>query len=106
MKHFRPLLLAATFLTLFASCMSENLQKENRQTVVEKKGILTKSISETDTLSLKVFIQSDPSMIMSSHLIFADDSCFLCITREEALALGVTEDIYDKFENIAKQHNK
>lgn len=91
------------------SCAVENLS----ETLQDKKSTknmsmlpMTKSASETDTTALKIFLQTDLSMILLNHVVIAPDSCYIVISKEEASSLGIPNDIYDNILTEIKSLNK
>lgn len=77
--------------------------KEQMQ-MVEK--VLSRTVvNQTDSLTMMSRQQSDVDNLMMGRVVFKDSIYTLAIKREDAIFLGVSEEIYDKYQKYVEELN-
>lgn len=96
--------LALLFAVIFASqsCISDNTYSDISQDKGEKartlEDLITRSNGEQpDSLTMMNIIQADVDNLMINRVTFRDGEYILTIKREDALFLGVSEEVYDDY---------
>ena len=89
-------------LLLFSSCVEEQVapQQENNETKRHLRSLLkTKSspLSPADSLKILSVIQSDLDNLMLGRVIMKNGKYILSVKKEDALFLGVSEVVYNKY---------
>ena len=96
------LLLTATTLLLFSSCVEEKISSQQDVDGLPhslNSLLKTKSapISETDSLKILSKLQSSIDNLMLGRVLMKDSVYILAIKKEDALFLGVSEDVYNQY---------
>lgn len=76
---------------------SQHTEEQDRPRTL--RSLMTKSSSapQEDSLTIMSKLQSDVDNLMMGRVIKKDSLFVLAIKREDALFLGVSEDVYDKY---------
>ncbi|MBO7279045.1 MAG: hypothetical protein J6U70_05540 [Bacteroidales bacterium] len=98
MKRFFYLVL----LILSYSCVDHSMDPQyldEQEKTGGLRSLITKSPStpQEDSLTIMSKLQSDVDNLMMGRVIKKDSLFVLAIKREDALFLGVSEDVYDKY---------
>lgn len=98
MKRFFYLVL----LILCYSCVDHSMDPQyldEQEKTGGLRSLITKSPStpQEDSLTIMSKLQSDVDNLMMGRVIKKDSLFVLAIKREDALFLGVSEDVYDKY---------
>lgn len=98
MKRFFYLVL----LILSYSCVDHSMDPQyldEQKKTGGLRSLITKSPStpQEDSLTIMSKLQSDVDNLMMGRVIKKDSLFVLAIKREDALFLGVSEDVYDKY---------
>ena len=104
------------FLTLFLVCACSSVKEvsEDEQHLIEQKGkparIQTKAFLDhpaKDSLERVRRVQSDPAVILSKQVVADENGVFsLQISREDALAIGIPEEVYIQFVEYVDKLNE
>ena len=112
MKKIVPKLSAVFVAILFSeACIQDNVDSsaidvpKKRPKRVED--IITRSnIEQPDSLTMLNLMQSDIDNLMINRVTFRDGAYVLTIKREDALFLGVSEEVYDSYVEYVDKLNR
>ncbi len=100
-----------TAILFSGACIQDNVdssaidEPEKRPKRLED--IITRSnIEQPDSLTMLNIMQSDVDNLMINRVTFRDGSYVLTIKREDALFLGVSEEVYDNYVDYVDKLNK
>lgn len=104
-------LLVVVFSSLLISCVENSL--DGKIVIKEPSNVLTlESLTtrgsipiEEDSLTIISKQQSDVDHLMMSRIIQKDGQYVLAIKKEDALFLGISEDVYDKYVGVVNEYN-
>ena len=92
------------------SCMrvfSETIENTQERAFLRKHSIVeTKGTIEIDSLDLIIARQNDPDLRMLNQVIFVDDHYCIALSAEEAMLVGISPSIYNKYQKYVDQLNK
>lgn len=96
---------------LLASCVENTVESQLVEGADDSRALrslLTKSVGshQEDSLTMLSKLQSDVDYLMMGRVIQKDSLFVLAIKKEDALFLGVTEDVYDKYLDYVVRHNE
>lgn len=108
MRFYLPIL---AILFLLSACVENAVDSEhadNNGGQRTLRSILTKSSSfhQEDSLTIMSNLQTDVDNLMMGRVIQQDSIFILAIKREDALFLGVSADIYDKYIDYVDRLNE
>ena len=90
-----------TMLFLFCACVSNPLDSKQEDQIKKSSPLraLTKSMppSQEDSLTMMSKIQRDVDYLMMNRIVLRDSVYVLTIRRQDAIFLGVSEEIYDRY---------
>lgn len=106
-QHLSVLIL----LLLCSSCIENTIdsQQINEQHSPKTlRSILTKTTDTNteDSLTIMSRLQSDVDNLMMGRVILKDSIFILALKREDALFLGISEDVYDKYLDYVDRLNE
>lgn len=107
MKHY----LFVLTLIVCCSCVEnpiDSQQLEEQNIPRSLRSLMTKSSStpQEDSLTIMSKLQSDVDNLMMGRVIKKDSLFVLAIKKEDALFLGVSQDIYDKYLDYVDRLNE
>lgn len=108
MRYYFPIL---AILFLLSACVENTIDSEQAEKHGDQRklrSILTKSFSfhQEDSLTIMSKLQSDVDNLMMGRVIQQDSIFILAIKREDALFLGVSAEIYDKYMDYVDRLNE
>ncbi len=104
-------LLVVVFAAIFVSCVENTL--DDKIVTKEPSNVLTlESLTtrgtipiEEDSLTVISKQQSDVDHLMMSRIVQKNGQYVLAIKKEDALFLGISEDVYDKYVGVVSEYN-
>lgn len=99
MKH---IILIVTILCLFCSCVDNSVDSqyvEQHDKPRTLRSLVTKSghLCQEDSLMVLSKLQSDVDNLMMGRVIQKDGIFVLAIKKDDAMFLGVSEEVYDRY---------
>ena len=103
------------FMTVLLACIScvdnplDSKQENHSKKDTSLGSILTKSgtiYPQEDSLTMMNKIQKDVDYLMMNRVILKDSVFILGIKRQDALFLGVSEDVYDRYVEYVARLNE
>ena len=76
---------------------SQHTEEQDKPRTLRSLMTRSSSVPQEDSLTMKSKLQSDVDNLMMGRVIKKDSVFILAIKREDALFLGVSEDVYDKY---------
>ena len=105
-KNFLLLLIASL---LLASCAVEELELESKEPVSGSRVVRTKSaqvvLTRRDSLRLLYEYQTRSDIFVLNHLTGSKGNFSLDLSRNDAITLGVSPEVYDFYSNFVEQLN-
>lgn len=105
-KNFLLLLIASL---LLASCAVEELELESKEPVSGSRIVRTKSapvvLTRRDSLRLLYEYQTRSDIFVLNHLTGSKGNFSLDLSRNDAITLGVSPEVYDFYSNFVEQLN-
>ena len=105
-KNFLLLLMASL---LLASCAVEELELESKEPVSGSRVVRTKSapvvLTRRDSLRLLYEYQTRSDIFVLNHLTGSKGNYSLDLSRNDAITLGVSPEVYDFYSNFVEQLN-
>lgn len=105
-KNFLLLLIASL---LLASCAVEELELESQEPVSGSRVVRTKSapvvLTRRDSLRLLYEYQTRSDIFVLNHLTGSRGHFSLDLSRNDAITLGVSPEVYDFYSNFVEQLN-
>ena len=105
-KNFLLLLIASL---LLASCAVEELELESKEPVSCSRVVRTKSapviLTRRDSLRLLYEYQTRSDIFVLNHLTGSKGNFSLDLSRNDAIILGVSPEVYDFYSNFVEQLN-
>ena len=109
-KFLSKIAVISAVVAMLSGCINDtttdvkvNNIKEQMQ-MVEK--VLSRTVvNQTDSLTMMSRQQSDVDNLMMGRVVFKDSIYTLAIKREDAIFLGVSEEIYDKYQKYVEELN-
>lgn len=109
-KFLSKIAVVSAVVAMLSGCINDtttdvkvNNIKEQMQ-MVEK--VLSRTVvNQTDSLTMMSRQQSDVDNLMMGRVVFKDGIYTLAIKREDAIFLGVSEEIYDKYQKYVEELN-
>lgn len=112
MKKF-VLKLSVVFVAVFflGACIQDDVDSraidEHEKKNKRLEDIITRSnIEQPDSLTMLNIMQSDIDNLMINRVTFRDGAYVLTIKREDALFLGVSEEVYDNYVDYVDKLNR
>ena len=106
-KNFLLLLIASL---LLASCAVEELELESKEPVSGSRVVRTKSapviLTRRDSLRLLYEYQTRSDIFVLNHLTGSRGNFSLDLSRNDAITLGVSPEVYDFYSNFVEQLNQ
>ena len=106
-KNFLLLLIASL---LLASCAVEELELESKEPVSGSRVVRTKSapmiLTRRDSLRLLYEYQTRSDIFVLNHLTGNKGNFSLDLSRNDAITLGVSPEVYDFYSNFVEQLNQ
>jgi len=106
-KNFLLLLIASL---LLASCAVEELELESKEPVSSSRIVRTKSapvvLTRRDSLRLLYEYQTRSDIFVLNHLTGSRGNFSLDLSRNDAITLGVSPEVYDFYSNFVEQLNQ
>ena len=104
-------LLVIVFTTIFISCVENTL--DGKIVVKEpSQGLTLESLTtrgtipiEEDSLTIRSKQQADVDNLMMSRIVQKDGQYILAIKKEDALFLGISEDVYNEYVGVVNEYN-
>ena len=104
-------LLVIVFAVLLISCVENSL--DGKIIVKEpSQGLTLESLTtrgtipiEEDSLTIRSKQQADVDNLMMSRIIQKDGQYILAIKKEDALFLGISENVYDEYVGVVNEYN-
>ena len=104
-------LLVIVFTTIFISCVENTL--DGKIVVKEpSQGLTLESLTtrgtipiEEDSLTIRSRQQADVDNLMMSRIVQKDGQYILAIKKEDALFLGISEDVYNEYVGVVNEYN-
>lgn len=104
-------LLVIVFTTIFVSCVENTL--DGKIVVKEpSQGLTLESLTtrgtipiEEDSLTIRSKQQADVDNLMMSRIVQKDGQYILAIKKEDALFLGISEDVYNEYVGVVNEYN-
>ena len=105
------LLVVVVFATIFVSCVENTL--DGKIVVKEpSQGLTLESLTtrgtipiEEDSLTIRSKQQADVDNLMMSRIVQKDGQYILAIKKEDALFLGISEDVYNEYVGVVNEYN-
>ena len=103
------------FMTVLLACIScvdnplDSKQENHSKKDTSLRSILTKSgtiYPQEDSLTMMNKIQKDVDYLMMNRIILKDSVFILGIKRQDALFIGVSEDVYDRYVEYVARLNE
>ena len=76
---------------------SQHTEEQDKPRTLRSLMTRSSSVPQEDSLTMISKLQSDVDNLMMGRVIKKDSVFILAIKREDALFLGVSEDVYDKY---------
>lgn len=76
---------------------SQHTEEQDKPRTLRSLMTRSSSVPQEDSLTMMSKLQSDVDNLMMGRVIKKDSVFILAIKREDALFLGVSEDVYDKY---------
>lgn len=97
-------------LALLSSCAVAEIEREVVSPQSEVIGTKVKSSNECmtrrDSLKLLYKYQTDARTLLGSYIVKKNGEYKICISKENALDLGIDAELYDRFEDYTEKMNK
>lgn len=104
-------LLVVVFFTSLLSCV-ENTLDDKIVVSQPSQGLTLEALTtrgtipiEEDSLTVRSKQQSDVDHLMMSRIVQKNGQYVLAIKKEDALFLGISEDVYDKYVGVVNEYN-
>ncbi|MCM1176534.1 MAG: hypothetical protein NC115_06050 [Bacteroidales bacterium] len=92
---------------LLSGCVVAEMTAEQEQPQQRRGLPQTRSAGAiTDTAAVMSFLQSDTELMLISQIYYKDGVMIIALSKEDALDLGIPEDMYDKYCEEIRQVNE
>lgn len=88
-----------------ASCAVAEQAPAELETVVQNKPVFSSPADSLQVQRITGIIQSSPESILSASTVKIEGKYVLDLTEEDALALGISEDIYKRYCEVLEKLN-
>lgn len=88
------------------NAIDANHNKENEPFTLESLFTRSAGTEQDDSLTMKHKLQSDVDNLMMNRVLFKDSVYVLAIKRNDAVFLGVPEDVYDWYVEYVAEMNE
>lgn len=85
---------------------SQHTEEQDKPRTLRSLMTRSSSVPQEDSLTMMSKLQSDVDNLMMGRVIKKDSVFILAIKREDALFLGVSEDVYDKYLDYVDRLNE
>lgn len=85
---------------------SQHLEEQNQQRSLRSLMTKSSSVPQEDSLTIMSKLQSDVDNLMMGRVIQKDSLFVLAIKKEDAIFLGVSEEVYDKYLDYVDRLNE